>query len=169
MAKETDTIILFYSAGDRVHGHMCNWYPCHFVEDARAFNCSEQYFMACKASLFGDQESLNLIMESNSPGYQKAVGKQVEGYEDDIWAAYRVSCMFCACWLKYTQNPMLRDALLRTGSKILVEASPTDKVWGIGLSEADPRAIEHDMWRGHNLLGQVLMDVRTALRTMVER
>lgn len=141
------------------NSYMSNWFPCHFVVNEIEYNCVEQFMMACKANIFNDTNSLNLIMNSVSPSQQKRLGKRVAGFTDEVWDTWKERVVFQGCVAKFDQNPDLKEKLLSTKGKTLVEASPYDNIWGIGMSETDPNRFDESKW-GQNLLGKVLMRVR---------
>ena len=117
-----------------------------------------------KALLFKDFDVAEMIMEQTQPRKQKFLGRQVRGYEDDVWMDECQSIMFSGLTSKFRQNKYCLESLLNTGDTIIVEASPYDKIWGIGMLEDDPRATDPLQWEGKNLLGTVLMKVRDGLR-----
>lgn len=141
-----------------------NWYASSFIHGGITFNCSEQYMMYYKALLFEDHEVAHLIMEQADPRKQKFLGRQVRGFENTIWLENCEDLMVDGLVSKFTQNKYLEKFILDTGDTILVEASPSDKIWGIGLAEDDPRALDETQWRGTNLLGKVLMRAREIIR-----
>lgn len=159
---ENDDYVFFWG------GPFSNWYKSKYKltvdEYIIEFNCSEQQYMAAKALCFGDVESYNKIMESNDPRVQKAIGQKVKNYEDSVWDAVRYESMLLAVHLKFSQNKHLQKILLDTGSKILCEASPFDIVWGIGMGTDHPDILDQSKWKGQNLLGKALMEVRDLLR-----
>ncbi len=125
--------------------------------------------MACKARTFpdvneiGSEESLlSRIMTCEDPAKIKAFGRQVSGYNEDIWKRERYGLVLRGIKAKFEQNPDLMKILLSTGEAILVEASPNDKIWGIGLSATDPNIHNPRKWRGTNLLGLALMETRSS-------
>lgn len=140
-----------------------NWYQCYFEMDGLEFNCAEQAMMYRKAMLFSDNEIAEKVMESNDPWEQKKLGREVKGFIQEKWEAEREGIMFDILFAKFSQNEMLNESLLKTKDRILVEASPYDRIWGIGLSEGDPRAMDESQWRGLNLLGKTLNRVRESL------
>lgn len=160
---ETDDYVFFWA------GPFSNWEPCKFYWSvggvASMFNCSEQAMMAAKANLFGDKESLRKIMNSDDPKVQKALGRAVSGYVESEWVAVRDDISDSFLLRKFYQNETLRNILLDTGDKIIVEASPYDKVWGIGMGVNNyPDILDQSKWKGENLLGKSLMRVRKYLR-----
>lgn len=120
--------------------------------------------MYSKALIFGDLRSAEEILKAQSPADQKALGREVSGFDESRWALLREAIAFWGNYEKFLQNPELADALLATGNAVLAEASPSDRVWGIGLAEDDPKALNQSYWRGQNLLGTTLVRVREALR-----
>lgn len=120
--------------------------------------------MAGKARLFGDEEMLEKIMAASDPRTMKKLGRQVRGFDQAVWEQYKYALVLQGNVCKFSQNPALGQFLLSTGEQILVEASPYDRIWGIGLSATDPRAQDPRQWRGRNLLGFALTEVRDILR-----
>lgn len=141
-----------------------NWHRAEFEERGRRFSSTEQYMMWAKAMRFGCYALAATMLTVHNVKRLKDLGREVTGYQEEIWERERMPMMVRACWLKFTQNPAMRDELLATGDRILVEASPDDKVWGIFLGEDDPRALNPLMWLGRNLLGYALMEVRRLIR-----
>ena len=154
---EKENHILFWN------GHFSNWYPAPFVLDGMKFNCAEQYMMYMKAKTFGDQSSMTLIMNAANPAHQKRLGKAVANFNPVKWDEVKEDIVYDACLAKYSQDKDLGDELVKTGGKILVEASPYDTIWGIGMGELDPDATDETKWKGQNLLGKALMRVRDYL------
>lgn len=141
-----------------------NWAPSPFVIDGITYNCVEQYMMAMKARLFGDDTALARIMASPDPRDQKRHGRAVRGYDDARWSAVRYPVVLRATIEKYRQNPEYLKALLDTGELQFVECSPDDTIWGIGMGERDPRVTDPTKWLGTNLLGKALNEAREVLR-----
>ena len=119
--------------------------------------------MAEKARLFGDEATLAQILAAPHPGVAKALGRQVQGFDNEVWTQHRFDIVVRGNQAKFGQNETLKSYLLSTNEKILVEASPTDTIWGIGLAETDQRVYDPRQWRGSNLLGFALMQVRALL------
>lgn len=155
VAKEEFT--LFYG------GVFSQWLYAPFVIDGVAYNCAEQYMMAQKARLFKDKAMLEAIMGAKDPSAQKAFGKKVKGFKKPVWEAVARDVVMRGSLAKFTSTSRLRDLLLDTEGTVLVEASPTDVIWGIGLAERDPAALDREQWQGSNWLGQVLTDLREHL------
>ena len=122
--------------------------------------------MAEKARLFNDEEVRAMILAEYNQMTIKKLGRQVRGYDDDIWKHERFNVVVKGNLAKFSQNVKLQDYLLSTGDKILVEASPKDDVWGIGLEESNPDVINPRRWPGTNLLGFALMEVRDELKRL---
>lgn len=139
------------------------WYACEFVAEGLRFNCAEQYMMWGKARLFGDEEVAKEIMEAKHPREHKALGRKVKGYDEQKWREHRERIVKDGNRAKFTQNAELLALLEGTVGTELVEASPYDKIWGIGLAESDPRAHDPAKWKGQNLLGKVLTELREEL------
>jgi ribA/ribD-fused uncharacterized protein len=121
--------------------------------------------MAEKARRFDDSLVLERIVQARTPGEAKKLGRSVRGFSDDAWEKHRSSIVVQANIAKFGQNPALREFLLATGNRVLVEASPRDRIWGIGLSAANPKSQDPSQWRGMNLLGFALMTAREHLVT----
>jgi hypothetical protein len=128
--------------------------------DGLWYNCAEKYMMAEKARLFKDDETLSKIMAAIDPSDQKRYGREVQGFDKDKWDAVARDVVYKGSMAKYTQNPNLKRYLLATVGTTLVEASPKDNIWGIGLAKDDPRAQDRSTWRGKNWLGETLTKVR---------
>lgn len=144
-------------------GPLSQWHRSPFIIDGTQYSTAEQYMMAMKARHFGDKEIEEKIMAVSDPKKQKALGRQVRNFDAKAWSEVARDYVFKGNIAKFSE-PHLRDILLATGEKLLVEASPYDTIWGIGLSEDDPRAKDPSQWRGTNWLGETLMRVREELR-----
>lgn len=119
--------------------------------------------MAEKARLFGDKASEQSILVAETPDQAKSLGRKVSGFSSDVWEQHRFEIVVDGNLHKFTQRPELTRFLVSTGNKVLVEASPVDAIWGIGLSEDDARVTNPLEWPGENLLGFALMRVRDQL------
>jgi ribA/ribD-fused uncharacterized protein len=139
---------------------LSQWYPARFVVDGRAFPTAEHFMMFEKARLFGDDEAAQRILAADHPGDAKKLGRAVRGFDEARWRIARFEIVTAGSLAKFSQCPALRSFLLGTTDRVLVEASPRDPVWGIGLSENDAAARDPDHWRGLNLLGFALMRAR---------
>ena len=139
------------------------WYEAPFEIDGLRYPTAEHYMMAEKAALFGDADIRARVLEAPNPGTAKAMGRSVRGFDEALWRQHRFAIVVRANEAKFGQNPELGRYLAGTGSRILVEASPVDPVWGIGLARNDERAGDPNRWLGLNLLGFALMQVRGQL------
>jgi ribA/ribD-fused uncharacterized protein len=144
-------------------GCLSQWWPCSFVVDGQQFASAEHYMMWRKALLFNDVSVAAQVLEARTPAEAKALGRSVSGFSSSAWDSARLSIVVDGNLAKFGQDPSLRSYLLGTGSRVLVEASPQDRVWGIGLVASDPRASDPSSWLGLNLLGEALMEVRSRL------
>jgi ribA/ribD-fused uncharacterized protein len=154
-------------AGRVGKGCLSQWWEGDFSVDGVAYRSAEHWMMAHKARLFGDEKSFERIIAAVHPHEAKNLGRQVRGFDEDTWVAHRSEIVMAGNIAKFGQDPALRDYLLGTGRRILVEASPLDRIWGIGLSAEDERAASPSRWRGLNLLGFALMEARARLRENV--
>ena len=152
-----DQFVFFYG------GPFSQWYRSYFEVEGTGYNCAEQYMMAQKALLFGDEEARQKIMATRDPSVQKATGRTVKNFDADKWNKVAKALVYRANLAKFSE-PRLKQFILETGSKEIVEASATDRIWGIGMSESDPDRFNKSKWRGTNWLGEVLMQVRDTLR-----
>lgn len=155
--KITNDMVLFWGS------EFSQWYEHEMTIDGVTYNTAEQFMMAMKAKHFGDEEIYQNIMATGEPSRQKALGRKVKNFNVDQWS--KVSRAYVRIGnLEKFSDPALKKILLDTGNKTIVEASPYDKVWGIGLGENDPRALDKSQWQGLNWLGEVLMEVRQIIR-----
>jgi len=144
-------------------GCLSQWWPAPFTVDGVAYPTAEHWMMAGKARLFGDDQALAAVLAAGSARAAKAVGRVVCGFGEQEWAAARFDIVVAGNLAKFTQNPALARFLVSTGSTVLVEASPRDRIWGIGMSAGHRDAGRPSRWRGLNLLGFALMNVRDQL------
>lgn len=142
---------------------LSQWYPCQFEVDSVKYTSAEQYMMAEKARLFGDEKIRTEILRTSDPRKCKALGRKVKNFDKAVWDKRKENIVRNGNFEKFMQNSALRSFLLSTGDKVLVEASPTDRVWGIGLGKNNPDALDPKKWRGQNLLGFILMAVRNEM------
>ena len=126
--------------GDLGKHVLSQWWPAGFAMDGESYPTAEHYMMAEKARLFGDAETRSKILEAPDPGKAKALGRQVRGFDAAVWDRECFDIVVRGNVAKFGQNEPLRHYLLETGDKVLVEASPVDRIWGIGLAADDPRA-----------------------------
>jgi ribA/ribD-fused uncharacterized protein len=144
-------------------GCLSQWWPVAFVADNVVFRSAEHYMMYRKAVLFGDDESAGRIVAASHPRQAKMLGRRVRNFDEAIWKKQRFDIVVDACLVKFGQNEDLRQFLVGTGQRVLVEASPTDRIWGIGLNARDERVADPALWQGLNLLGFALMQARAQL------
>jgi ribA/ribD-fused uncharacterized protein len=142
---------------------LSQWWPAGFVVNGESFHTAEHYMMAAKARLFGDEETRANILAASTPREAKAAGRKVRGFNEELWAEKRFEIVVEANAKKFGQNTELGAYLAQTGDAVLVQASPVDRVWGIGLAADDPDATWPHKWRGLNLLGFALMRARATL------
>jgi ribA/ribD-fused uncharacterized protein len=142
---------------------LSQWWPAAFVINGQEFRTAEHYMMAEKAHLFGDEACRAQIIAATSAADVKALGRKVRGFDEERWVDKRFEIALRGNLAKFSQNPELGDWLIGTSPAVLVEASPVDTIWGIGLAADDKRASDPAKWRGLNLLGFVLMKARDQL------
>ena len=137
-----------------------------FVIDGVTYNCAEQYMMAQKAKMFKADALYKSILSETSPRKMKSMGRKIPNYDSKTWDACRSDIVTKANLAKFSQNPDLRQKLLDTELRVLIEASPTDKIWGVGMDakdlvkRTDQQVLDIGMKLGQNLLGKALMTVR---------
>jgi ribA/ribD-fused uncharacterized protein len=180
MIRTVDELVTYTAAGKPVEylffwGHrphpsgrpgpscLSQWWPAPFTVDGVLYRTAEHWMMAEKARLFGDERSAAAVLAAASPKEAKALGRSVRGFDGDRWDAAALDIVARGSTAKFGQDPQLRDYLVGTGDAVLVEASPLDAVWGIGLAADDPRARRPAEWPGRNLLGFALMQARHVL------
>lgn len=148
-------------------GKFCfsQWFELPFIVDGIIYKTAEHWMMANKALLFSDTKTYYKIINANKPGEVKELGRQVLGFDGPIWNANRYSIVVNGNIHKFNQHPKFADYLIKSDNRILVEASPTDTIWGIGLSQESEHINDPYYWRGLNLLGFALMEVRDFLKT----
>lgn len=156
--KETSTHIYFWGS------IYSQWAKTSFSDGENKFSTAEQYMMYSKAMLFGDRDVAAQILQTNDPKKQKALGRKVKGFNEDTWNKEKLNIVIKGNTLKFSQNESLKKQLLSTGDKVLVEGSPYDKIWGVGLKWDDPKILDESKWQGENLLGEALMAVRIKLK-----
>lgn len=142
---------------------MSQWWPAQFTEDGVLYRTAEHYMMIHKAKLFGDEEILLKMLQKESPKDVKNLGRQIRNFDPQIWDKHKFQIVKQGNYLKFSQNEPLKHFLQQTTNKVLVEASPVDPIWGIGLAEDSPQVTNPREWKGENLLGFALMEVRDEL------
>lgn len=144
-------------------GVLSQWWPSPFTVDGVRYASAEHWMMAGKARLFGDEASFEAIVAAPTPAQAKKLGRLVRDFDEARWAAARFELVVAGNVAKFSQDSALRTYLCGTGDRVLVEASPRDRVWGIGLGASNDRATDPSQWRGQNLLGFALMEARARL------
>ena len=139
------------------------WYEAAFQVEGELFRTSEYYMMVHKVRLFGDNATATAMLAASTADEAKSLGRKVRGFSDEVWLQHREEIVYAGNVAKFTHNHKLRKFLLGTGTTVLVEASPVDPIWGIGLAKEDPLAVDPTAWPGLNLLGFALMKVREQL------
>jgi len=139
---------------------LSQWYESEFIVEEITYFTAEHYMMAEKSKLFDDINIYNQILETRKQGKIKELGRQIKNFNQDIWDEYKYQIVVKGNFLKFSQNEKLKTFLIDTNSKILVEASPLDVIWGIGLSVDDEKVRNPHLWECSNLLGFALMEVR---------
>lgn len=140
------------------------WHFSDFAIDGITYPTAEHWMMAQKARIMGDTNTLEQILACGGPDEAKAFGRQVTNWDQTKWDAEKFDVVVQGNLAKFSQDPELREYLLGTGDKVLVEASPEDRVWGIGLRREDKAAHNPHTWRGQNLLGFAIMEARQRIR-----
>jgi len=159
MERITNEYVFFWGS------EFSNWFSCEFQYKDQVFTNSEQAFMWEKAMFFGDEDIAAKILKFNSnPRKSKELGRQVKNFNADQWMTQGYHVMIDVNLAKFEQNPCLKEILLSTGNKTIVEASPYDSLWGIGMMWDNEDCLDESKWKGLNLLGKALMDVRKMLR-----
>lgn len=143
---------------------LSQWWPSPFTVDSVPYATAEHWMMAGKARLFDDAEAERLVLAARHPAEAKKAGRLVRGFDEGVWERERFRIVVEGSVHKFAAHPALREFLLATGDRVLVEASPVDRIWGIGLAAGDEAAADPERWRGPNLLGFALMEARERLR-----
>lgn len=155
---KTDKFVFFWD------GPFSQWHRSKITLYGVEYNCAEQFMMAMKAKLFGDIDTYHEIMSTSNPGEQKALGRKVRGFDVEKWSKVSRKIVYQANYVKFTSNETLKKILLDTGDREIVEASPYDKIWGIGMGVDHADILDKTKWKGLNWLGEVLMQVREDIR-----
>jgi len=157
MERITNTHIYFWSS------ELSNWFNCTFKYKGHTFKNSEQAFMWEKAMYFNDITIANEILKEPNPRRNKELGRSVKNFNPDAWLKTSMRYMVDVNYAKWTSTDKLKKLLISTNPKIIVEASPYDTIWGIGLHWNDDDVLDEKKWKGTNWLGKALMEVRTKL------
>lgn len=148
-------------------GCFSQWWPSAFSVDGQTYATAEHYMMTAKALLFGDTEAAAQIRTVSHPRTAKDLGRKVHGFDDERWADRRFDLVVTGNLAKFGQHQELKEYLLGTGDRVLVEASPYDRIWGTGLAADHEHGTSPEHWPGLNQLGFALMEVRHRLRSAV--
>lgn len=163
MERITDKYVFFWGS------EFSNWYDSSLIYDSIVFYNNEQAFMWKKAIFFNDAEIARKIAQTSNPSIAKMLGRQVKNFNLQIWSEVNYQIMVDINFAKYSQKPLLKEILLSTGDKTIVEASPYDTIWGIGLHWKDNAVLDEANWKGQNLLGKALMEVREMLAKVEDK
>ena len=156
---------IFFWNPKGANGWLSQWEPSVFVDQVgHKFVTAEQYMMASKALLFEDYEALDVIMASDNPKVAQRAGRKVRGFIEEVWNKHRIDIVVQGNVYKFSQNERLKKFLLGTAKRSLIEASPYDRIWGIGFKAAD--AFENEELWGMNLLGNAIMEARRQVRSL---
>lgn len=147
------------------NAYLSNWYPSTFDDDGIRYCCSEQHIMRQKAVMFGDEDSAARVMATEDPQEMQDIGRQVSGFDKDVWLGSCQLVAWRALRAKFSANALLRERLLSTGDAVLAECARSDYLWGIGRRMTDPLRLCPKDWRGKSVLGNTLMLVREQLRS----
>lgn len=169
--KEKLKFLFFWGHQTRKEGTIgkncfSQWWESKFVIEGVDYKTAEHWMMAEKARLFKDYEKLELIIKCNSPAEAKKIGREVRNFELAVWEEKRYEIVKKGNFHKFSQHSTLKEYLLKTGERILVEASPHDRIWGIGLTSDNENSNNPSEWKGLNLLGFILMEVRDELTNL---
>lgn len=156
-------MICFHNPNEE-NGYLSNWYLSDFTVDGKRFSSAEQYMMYSKAAMFGDSDMAEKIMSTDDVGKIKYYGRCVKNFDDTVWVSRREETVYKGVLQKFLQNPELAKKLLDTGEQTIAECAVHDRIWGIGLSMQDENRFNTKKWEGLNLLGRVLMRVRSELK-----
>ncbi len=168
-----DSYLFFWGHRPKKNGRIGNsclsqWWKCKFEYNNISFNSTEQWMMSEKAELFGDVETKQKIILSESPKEIKELGREIKNFNESRWNRNKVNIVLYGNFMKFKQNVELSEYLISTDDKVIVETSPYDKIWGIGLSRDDRDVFTPSKWAGDNLLGFVLMEVRGYLKNNIQ-
>lgn len=156
--------MIFFHNPEEENGYLSNWYLSKFCVDGIAFSSMEQYMMYVKADLFKDNAIAAEILKTDDVAEIKSLGRKVHNFDDKTWDECKYDLIKTGIEQKFVQNPELLKKLLDTGNNLIAECAVKDTVWGIGLSMKDDRRMNQSQWKGQNLLGKALMEVRDTLK-----
>lgn len=144
------------------------WHNSSFVIDGINYKTSEHWMMWKKAMLFGDTDIANQVLKSSHPSEVKKLGRKVSNFVKETWEKECKDFVYQGNYAKFTQNSELLKVLMATEETELVEASPYDAIWGIGLTEEDAKKTSPDKWPGTNWLGKILTQLREDLKNELQ-
>ena len=156
--------VVFFHLPKEPNGYLSNWYPATFTIDGITFSSTEQYIMYRKCKIFGDEESASAILETNDPARQQAIGQGASGFDGTVWNGMKQVVAYRGLLAKFSQNENLKQQLLDTGDAYLVECAHKDIIWACGIRLTEEERFDINKWRGQNILGFALMEVREAIR-----
>ena len=160
----TDKYVLFHGS------FLSNWYPCSIEYEGMSFHCSEQLYMWFKAKYFKDEEIADKILKCTHAREAKDLGRQVKGFDKEIWDEISFGYMLYSVYLKFKQNSNLRNELFKIGEgRKFVEGSPVDTIWGVGIDYRDMKIRDEKNWKGQNKLGQCLDYVYNELKNAKDK
>ncbi len=171
MIYKPNQVILFWGSTSP----FSQWYPCKFTvtfkseytgETIITFGSAEQWMMYRKAQTFGDLDKAKAILKEKSPLKIKQLGRRVKNFDEKQWDAEKYEIVRQGNIYKFSQNPELKKALLDTKNKYIMEASPYDKVWGVGMGAKNKNIYDTDKWKGQNLLGKAIVSTRAYIQKM---
>lgn len=165
MDTNKSSMYLFYGSSNP----LSNWHPKGFWVKGIWFPTSEHFMMYCKAKLFNDEESATLILKTTDPGEAKRLGRKVRNFDKATWDDKSEGYVYIGVLEKFRQNPSAGAFLMSLRGREIVEASPTDVIWGVGLAANDAKIYDRTKWLGENRLGQLLERVRDTLIEEHER
>ena len=155
---------VFYHLPEDPDGYLSNWYPAAFTLDGITFSSTEQYIMYRKCQIFGDKISASAILATDDPAQHQAIGRKASGFNPTVWDGMKQAVAFRGIMAKFSQNEDLKKQLLDTGNTVLVECAYSDVIWACGIRVNEAERFDISKWRGQNLLGFTLMEVREALK-----
>lgn len=159
---------VYFHKPEEPDGYLSNWYISPFDLDGIHFSSVEQYIMYQKCKIFGDEESADAVLATNDPETQQSIGKNASGYIENVWLGIRQIIVMKGLYAKFTQNEDLRKKLLDTENSVLVECARSDTNWACGISLYDKNHCYADRWKGKNILGFALMEVRRIITENVK-
>jgi ribA/ribD-fused uncharacterized protein len=147
---------------------LSQWYPSPFYVNEILYKTAAHWMMARKAVLFGDRETFTKIINADRPDEVRALGRCIKGFDEGMWREWKYEIVKEGNFHKFNQNKRLKAYLLSTTDNILVETNPLDHIWGIGLSVDSKHVQNPYTWKGLNLLGFALMEIRDYLKHISE-